>query len=42
MIDVSDDAEIPDLRRRGKGLVGETSDGNLLVDNGSAVDAQAI
>jgi hypothetical protein len=28
---VSDDAEIPNLRRRGEGLVGETADGNLLV-----------
>jgi hypothetical protein len=27
---VSDDAEIPNLRRRGEGLVGETADGNLL------------
>jgi hypothetical protein len=42
MIDVSDDAEVPNLRRRGEGLVGETIDGNLLVDGGSAVDAQAI
>src|SRR5437588_4867304 len=31
MVDVSDDAEIPNLRRRGEGLVGETADGNLLV-----------
>ena len=30
MVDVSDDAEIPNLRRRGEGLVGETADGNLL------------
>jgi hypothetical protein len=32
VIDVSDDAEIPDLRRRSERLVGETADGNLLVD----------
>jgi hypothetical protein len=32
---VSNDAEIPNLRRRGEGLVGETADGNLLVDGAS-------
>jgi hypothetical protein len=32
VIDVGDDAEIPDLRRRSERLVGETADGNLLVD----------
>jgi hypothetical protein len=32
MVDVGDDAEVPNLRRRGEGLVGETTDGNLLVD----------
>ena len=31
VVDVGDDAEVPDLRRRGEGLVGETADGNLLV-----------
>ena len=31
VVDVSDDAEVPNLRRRGEGLVGETADGNLLV-----------
>ena len=31
VIDVGDDAEVPNLRRRGEGLVGETADGNLLV-----------
>jgi hypothetical protein len=30
VIDVGDDAEVPNLRRRGEGLVGETADGNLL------------
>jgi hypothetical protein len=34
MVDVGDDAEIPNLRRRGEGLVGETADGNLLVKPG--------
>jgi hypothetical protein len=31
VIDVGDDAEVPNLRRRGEGLVGETADGNRLV-----------
>ena len=31
VVDVSDDAEVPDLRRRGERPVGETADGNLLV-----------
>jgi hypothetical protein len=31
VVDVGNDAEIPNLRRRGKCLVGETADGNLLV-----------
>ena len=31
VVDVGDDAEVPNLRRRGEGLVGETADGNLLV-----------
>jgi hypothetical protein len=31
MIDVSDDAEVPNLRRRSESLVGEAADGNLLV-----------
>jgi hypothetical protein len=31
VIDVSDDAEIPNLRRRGERLVREAADGNLLV-----------
>jgi hypothetical protein len=31
MVDMSDDAEVPYLRRRGERLVGETADGNLLV-----------
>jgi hypothetical protein len=31
VIDMSDDAEVPNLRRRGERLVGETADGNLLV-----------
>jgi hypothetical protein len=31
VIDMGDDAEVPNLRRRGEGLVGETADGNLLV-----------
>jgi hypothetical protein len=39
MVDVGDDAEVPNLRRRGEGLVGETTDGNLLVDGGLAADA---
>src|SRR5690349_8748740 len=34
VVDVSDDAEVPNLRRRGEGLVGETADGNLLVKPG--------
>jgi hypothetical protein len=34
MADVGDDAEVPNLRRRGEGLVGETADGNLLVKPG--------
>jgi hypothetical protein len=32
VIDMGDDAEVPNLRRRGEGLVGETADGNLLVN----------
>jgi hypothetical protein len=39
VIDVGDDAEVPNLRRRGESLVGETIDGNLLVDGGEAADA---
>jgi hypothetical protein len=31
VVDVRDDAEVPNLRRRGEGLVGETTYGNLLV-----------
>jgi hypothetical protein len=31
MVDVGDDAEVPNLRRRGERLVGETGYGNLLV-----------
>ncbi len=31
VVDVGDDAEVPNLRRRSEGLVGETADGNLLV-----------
>jgi hypothetical protein len=31
VIDVGDDGEVPNLRRRGEGLVGEATDGNLLV-----------
>jgi hypothetical protein len=31
MVDVGDDAEVPDLRRRSERLIGETADGNLLV-----------
>ena len=31
VVDVGDDAEVPNLRRRGEGLVGEAADGNLLV-----------
>jgi hypothetical protein len=31
VIDMGDDAEVPNLRRRGERLVGETADGNLLV-----------
>jgi hypothetical protein len=31
VIDMGDDAEVPNLRRRGEGLVGETADGNLLL-----------
>ena len=27
VVDVGDDAEVPNLRRRGEGLVGETADG---------------
>ena len=34
VVDVGDDAEVPNLRRRGEGLVGETADGNLLVKPG--------
>jgi hypothetical protein len=30
VIDVGDDAEVPNLRRRREGLVGEAADGNLL------------
>jgi hypothetical protein len=29
---MGDDAEIPNLRRRGERLVGEAADGNLLVN----------
>jgi hypothetical protein len=32
VVDVGDDAEVPYLRRSGEGLLGETADGNLLVD----------
>jgi hypothetical protein len=32
MVDMGDDAEVPNLRRRSERLVGETADGNLLVD----------
>ena len=35
VVDVGDDAEVPNLRRRGEGLVGETADGNLLVSWGA-------
>jgi hypothetical protein len=31
MVDVGDDAEVPNLRRRSERLVGETADGNLLL-----------
>jgi hypothetical protein len=31
VIDVGDDAEVPNLRRRSERLVGEAADGNLLV-----------
>ena len=31
VVDVGDDAEVSNLRRRGEGLVGEAADGNLLV-----------
>ena len=31
VVDVGDDAEVPNLRRRGERLVGEAADGNLLV-----------
>ena len=34
VVDVGDDAEVPNLRRRREGLVGETADGNLLVKPG--------
>ena len=34
VVDVGDDAEVPNLRRRGEGLVGEAADGNLLVKPG--------
>ncbi|MDT5251881.1 MAG: hypothetical protein QOH07_825, partial [Mycobacterium sp.] len=34
VVDMGDDAEVPNLRRRGEGLVGETADGNLLVKPG--------
>jgi hypothetical protein len=32
VVDVGDDAEVPNLRRRGERLVGEAADGNLLVN----------
>ena len=32
VVDMRDDAEVPDLRRRSERLVGETTDGNLLVE----------
>ena len=32
VVDMGDDAEVPNLRRRSERLVGETADGNLLVD----------
>ena len=31
VVDMGDDAEVPNQRRRGEGLVGEAADGNLLV-----------
>jgi hypothetical protein len=31
VVDVGDDAEVPNLRRRGERLVGETADVNLLL-----------
>jgi hypothetical protein len=34
---VGDDAEVPNQRRRGEGLVGETADGNLLVSRGLGI-----
>jgi hypothetical protein len=37
VVDVGDDAEVPNLRRRSEGLVGETADGNLLVRASSTV-----
>ncbi len=42
VVDVGDDAEIPNLRRRREGCVGETTDGNLLVTGGQAADASAL
>jgi hypothetical protein len=32
MVNMGDDAEVSDLRRVGEGLVGETADGNLLMN----------
>ena len=42
VVDVGDDAEVPNLRRRGEGLVGETADGNLLVQASYSVGAMPI
>ena len=45
VVDVGDDAEVPNLRRRSEGLVGETADGNLLVSGrfpGSTPVSQSV
>jgi hypothetical protein len=42
MVDVSDDAEVPNLRRRREGLVGETADGDLLVERFASMPSVSV
>ena len=42
VVDVGDDAEVPNLRRRGERLVGEAADGNLLVKGAYGLRSQGI
>jgi hypothetical protein len=37
VVDVGDDAEVPNLRRRGERLIREAADGNLLVNGGNGL-----